>query len=254
MSSSKYRDQQGLSQKPGLRSGFEYLNPQSLVVAESIDRMSFDNLSHFKSYGRNILLLVDTEDSQERALLEQKVRRDMNSSELFTLLYERKTRVVQPYNEMGVQELRGRIEAMMRYVGGMRHFMKSKGIGTVVIGAIQSYIRISTLDGSAAEFSIVMLYNAETTTVIQGICEGVPVQTEYLRDARGAGFWDEEATEGKTTYGETLERIFFRTAQSRLRSGLGIANDWHWIVCGQSRHDLLQAVAYGLGPILLQPK
>jgi len=227
-------------QPPGLRSGFNQLYRQSLVASESESDLNFETLCFPRLCGKNVLLVSDTEDADEVKVLEEKVKRDLGGEGECLLCHAPSMQLAQVYNGQGVQALANRIEAMTNSVDPDQELIQTGDIGTIVIGAIQGYVRTSKWDGSGAAFELVTLYNATTGGIIQGVSRGVPLQAEYLREAR----------EGDITYGVALEPIFSRAARKRFGCDFNIVNEWCWVVCGQSRYDLLQAVAKDLESIL----
>lgn len=212
--------------------------------------MDFRRLSSCEPYGSNTLLLAATNDMSEIEIFEEKLRGEMIGGELVTHSIEPKTSAQQPYNKMGMTCLLERIEAMVEFATWSSHLLKENQIGTVVIGAIEHYIQTSSIDTSGADFGLVMLYNVNTQKVVQGISKGVPVEGEYLQEARSAGFWDEEKDRGKITYGEILRKIFHGAAQREFGPDYDIAKDWHRAVCSISRYSLLKDVVQTFGPLL----
>jgi hypothetical protein len=185
------------------------------------------------------MLLVDTEDADEVKVLVGKVKADLAGDNSYIVLHSPSPPIEQAYNELGIRMLADRIEAMADFVGRNRALIQTRDIGTIVVGAIQSYVRTSKRDGSGAAFEMVLLYNATTGRVMKGESKGVPLQAEYLREARG----------GKTTYGEALNPVFCEAARKRFGCNFNIAKDWCWAVSGQSRLDRMQAVAQAFGSI-----
>jgi hypothetical protein len=232
--------QRGTLHSPALQSGFNYLYRQSPVASESAGDLALRNSCFPKLCGKNVLLLIDTEDAGEVNLLEDKVRTDVEGDNLSILFHASGVSIKQVYNEQGLKVLADRIEAMVDFVGQNRELIRTRDIGTIVIGAIQGYIRTSKRDGSGAAFEMVLFYNATTERVIKGVSRGIPLQAEYLREAR----------EGKTTYGGALDSVFCDAARKRFGCDFNLVNDWCWVVCGQSRHDRLQAAARDLKSIL----
>jgi hypothetical protein len=230
-----------------LRAGLCLLNQQRLVTIEGEGR-DFRRLVMREAYGSNTLLLTTTEDLFE--ILEEKIRAEMGEGELITYHFEYKTSAQQPYNKMGMTCLLERIEAMVEFAEQNSHILEDYRIGTVVIGAVESFIQTSSIDTSGAEFGLVMLYNAKTQCVVQGTSKGVPVEGEYLQEARSGGFWDDEKDRGKMTYGEILRKIFHKAAQKEFGVDYDIAKDWHRVVCGVPRYRLLRDVVQNLSPIL----
>jgi hypothetical protein len=208
----------------------------------------FRRLVMREAYGSNTLLLAATEDMF--GILEEKIGAEMSEGELITYLFEYKTSAQQLYNNMGMTCLLDRIEAMVEFVEQNSHMLEDYRIGTVIIGAVESFIQTSSIDTSGAEFGLVMLYNAKTQCVVQGTSKGVPVEGEYLQEARSGGFWDNKKDRGKMTYGEILRKIFHKAAQREFGADYDIAKDWHRAVCGISRYCLLRDVVQSLSPIL----
>lgn len=250
MSPPEHGENRLMPQPRSLRAGLHVLNQQTLVTTAARDGGDFKRLFIREPCGNNTLLLVATENLSKIGILEEKIRGEMNEGELVTYSIEPKTSAQQPYNKMGMRCLLERIEAMVEFANQNSQMLKEDRIGTVIIGAMENYIQTSNTDNSGADFGIVMLYNANTQCVVQGTSKGVPVDGEYLQEARSGGSWGEEKDRGKVTYGEILKKVFHKAAQREFGTEYDIAKDWHRAVCGISRYSLLREVARDLSPIL----
>jgi hypothetical protein len=76
-------------------------------------------------------------------VLEEKLRKELKGAKLITHQYKVDTGVEQPYDEMGEVCLLERIEATLRYAETNVPLLEENNIGTVVIGGIENYIRVS---------------------------------------------------------------------------------------------------------------
>jgi hypothetical protein len=95
------------------------------------------------TFGTNVLLLVPTENKFKTKVLEEKLRKELKGAKLITHQYKVDTGVEQPYDEMGEVCLLERIEATLRYAETNVPLLEENNIGTVVIGGIENYIRVS---------------------------------------------------------------------------------------------------------------
>lgn len=250
MSPPKAAENRPILQPRGLRAGCHYLNQQTLVAPKEGDVRDFRRRRIHKRHGSNTLLLVATENISKINILKEKLRGEMTEGELVTRPFKAETCALQLYNKMGIICLLERIGALIEFVSRNSHVLEEDRIGTVVVGAIGNYIQTSSTDTSGADFGLVILYNANTQCVVQGTSRGVPVEGEYLQEARSGGFWDKEKSKGKIIYGSILKKVFHTAAQRELGADYDIAKDWHRVVCGVSRESLLKDVVQTLGPIL----
>jgi hypothetical protein len=200
--------------------------------------------------GTNVLLLVPTENKFKTKVLEQKLRKELKGAELITRQYKVDTGVKQPYDEMGERCLLERIEATLRYAETNTPLFEENNIGTVVIGGIENYIRVSDSNDNATDFGIVMLYNATTRKAIHGISRGITVPDEYLLEAKQRGCVDSQRKGGRVTVGTILKERFDEPARRKFGNDYDISKDWHLAVSGESRYGLLESVVNGLGRIL----
>jgi hypothetical protein len=211
---------------------------------------SRDSLPHLSdlTYGNNILLLVPTNNPDKTELLKTIIKKDLeniNNKEatLVTLQNDVETPAAQPYDDMGVKCLTARTEAMVAHIRTLNEYLEQKKIGTIVIGVVENYIRKS--DG--VDFGIVMVYNVTINKRVWGVSSGVPTQKEYLEEAQQEGFVDDQKTGGRITYGSVLERLFGDAAREE---NIDISANWHELVCGKPRYELLKEVIKKLGSIL----
>jgi hypothetical protein len=251
MSPPEHAENRPMPRPRSLRAGFHLLNQQTLVTTEREgDAKGIKRLFLRDIYGSNTLLIVATKNLSKIDILEEKIRGEMNAGELITYSFEPRTSAQQPYNKMGKTCLLERVEAMVEFADQNSHVLRENQIGTVIIGAIENYIHTSSTYTSGVDFGLVMLYNARTQCIVQGTSKGVPVEGEYLQEARSGGFWDGERNRGKITYGEILKKVFHEAAQREFGAGYDVAKDWHRAVCGISRYSLLRDVTQALDPIL----
>jgi hypothetical protein len=151
---------------------------------------------------------------------------------------------------MGEGCLLERVEATLRYAETNVPLFEENNIGTVVVGAIENYIRVSDSNDSATDFGIVILYNATTRKAIHGISRGINVPNEYLLEAKKRGFVDSQRKGGRVTVGTILKERFDEPARSKFGDDYDISKDWHLAVSGESRYNLLASVVEELGQIL----
>ncbi|RYO02830.1 hypothetical protein AA0121_g13246 [Alternaria tenuissima] len=225
--------QRELLQPPSLRSGFNHLYQQPLVASESASDLCIEKTRFPRLSGKNVLLVLDTEDAVEVGVLGKTVEDGLAIGSKCIRDHASVVEVRQVYNEQGVKVLANRIQAMVNFASQNQERNQTEDVGNVIIGAIQGYVRTAKRDGSGAAFEILTLYNATTGEIAQSVSDGVPLQAEYLIEAR----------EKDITYGSVLDPIFSKAAQEKYGYDLHIANDWSKAICGQTRRKRLLAAA-----------
>jgi len=183
--------------------------------------------------GKNVRLVLDTENAVEVHVLKTTVKNGLAKGSKCVRDPASVVEVRQVYNEQGVKVLANRIQAMVNFANQNQERNQTEDVGTIVIGAIQGYVRTAKRDGSGAAFEILTLYNATTGETAQSVLEGVPLQAEYLIEARKRNI----------TYGSVLDPIFSKAAQEKYGYKFHIADDWSEAICGQRRIDRLLAAA-----------
>jgi hypothetical protein len=197
------------------------------------------------AHGEKVLLLVPTENKFKTKVLKERVMKEVGEANLVIHQHNVDTGVDQPYDEMGVECLVFRTKGMIRFLEENPDFLETNAIGNVFIGVIENYIRLpesgTQNPGSQAhDFGIVMLYNATTLKVAYKVSEGVPVQEKYLKEARQEGIVNGREKGGKVTYGSILKKHFAEPTRELSGAEYDISKDWHLVVCGKSRYELLE--------------
>jgi non-canonical (house-cleaning) NTP pyrophosphatase len=135
----------------------------------------------------------------------------------------------QPYNEAGVLGAHTRICNALRHLDTpeFQETLVSKGIGTVIVASIENYIQLDNV-GRPTDYGVVVIHNATAGETVAGLSWGVTVPPAYVDRARRFGF------EGNPNYG----RVAVGQVLAAHVPGLDKA-DWHSILAGRSRYDLL---------------
>lgn len=135
----------------------------------------------------------------------------------------------QPYNEAGVLGAHTRISNALRHLHAPEHqeTLVSKGIGTVIVASIESYIQLDNV-GRPTDYGLVVIHNATTGETAAGLSWGVTVPPAYVDRARRFGF-EGNPNHGRVTVGQILAAHM---------PGLDKA-DWQSVLAGRSRYDLL---------------
>jgi hypothetical protein len=205
--------------------------------------------------GESVLLLVPTANKSKVLLLRTSLEAALGSSNLVTEFYDVPTDHQQPYDDEGTKCMTQRLQAMMVYAKKIESTLEERGIGAVIVGAVENYIRISKDNDSAADFGIVTFYNLGTGLLIQGTTQGVPIQLCYLTEVRNEGILS-GGSAGNVTYGDVLEKYFEAAALRVYGPSLDIGSNWHEVVCGRSRYCILRETCQDLldrHKSLLQP-
>jgi hypothetical protein len=221
-------------------------NPNPIVIT-AVSASSISPLP----YGENILVLLPTENSFKRNIVESKISTYLGPKRLNRLIIQQLEDISsdvgnQPYDEKGLEgacnRIRNAVDWLMR---NGKSVLEEKKVGTVLVVGIENYIErkivASIVDDSidrdqgddnctaAIDYGIVMIYNATTMKAAAAVSRGVGVQKAFLDEAEALGFDDEERKCGKVTVGEVLAKYF------HVDKG-----NWHEVVCDVSRYVLLQ--------------
>jgi hypothetical protein len=195
--------------------------------------------------GESVLLLVPTANKSKVHLLQTALEAALGDSNLVTEFHDVPTDHQQPYDDEGTKCMTQRLRAMVIYAKEIECTFEERKIGTVIVGAVENYIRISTDNKSAADFGIVAFYNAGTGILIQGTTRGVPIELCYLAEARDDGIFGGKIA-GSVTYGNVLDRYFKAAALRVYGPSLDISSNWHEVVCGRSRYCILMETCQDL--------
>ena len=214
-----------------LVSGSHQLNRQNLVEPDNCKQPYFDP-SFQNGHGSRVLLIIRARNEAEMDVVVEKVRPEIGDAELEIVQVQHRSSL-QQYNDMGLESLQLGMHDAIDCARRERQYQQGN-IGTVIVAAVENYIRTSTRDSSGADFGAIMVCNTKTRRSAFGVSRGVPVQSEYLREAR-AGEHYHAGSEPAYSY---LLRRFHAAAQKRRGSDFDIEDDWHLLVCGISRYDL----------------
>jgi hypothetical protein len=190
--------------------------------------------------GQYVLLLVPTTDREERHLLQSVLHHHIDELKLVSYAYDVDTGIEQPYDDKGIECLKKRLLAMVDVTESSAPVLEELGIGTVIIGVVENYIRKSTGEAPPVDFGIVVFYNVATGGLFQTTTRGVPLQESYVEEAQGLGRISERENEDGVRYGEIMELYFGEPARKRCGSDFEMSKDWYQVVCGTSRYVLLE--------------
>jgi hypothetical protein len=172
--------------------GVHTLDKQQLTAPDKDAKPIVLPLTDYKfngGYGSKVLLLVAGTDAAKKNLLKASLQHVVDRTKLVPQHIVDRNELVaeghhadttenQPYDEGGIKCLTERLRAMISYAKENESSFGERGIGTVIVGAIENYIR-----DTAVDFGAVAFYNVETGMLVQAITQGVPVQRRYLLEA-----------------------------------------------------------------------
>ncbi|EAQ93091.1 predicted protein [Chaetomium globosum CBS 148.51] len=197
----------------------------------------------------NVLLLIPTANASKTALLTAHLAatRPPHITSLTHLQIPADSGVgEQPYDGAGPRgafnRVVGAVHALQRQAERGTYGEVLSGVGTVVVGAVENFVRreraageggvLVPVDYGVVVFCRVSLAPGEERARWEwrvGVSKGVMVPREYWRAAEGFGFEDDERMHGKVTVGEVLA------------ANLGVDKaDWFLSLMGVSRYDLLR--------------
>ncbi|KAH6383050.1 hypothetical protein HBI60_259130 [Parastagonospora nodorum] len=190
--------------------------------------------------GQYVLLLVPTANKEEKQWLQSLLQDHVGEFKLVSYAYDVDTGVEQPYDDTATDCLTKRLLDMVAVTESSIQMLEELDIGTVIIAAVENYIRVSEHDESAVDFGVAVFYDAGTGALAQTTSRGVPLQPSFLREAQEQGLASVRRRADSVTYGEIVEKYFGKPARQRYGPDFEISKDWHEVVCGSSRHDLLK--------------
>lgn len=208
-----------------------------------------DDIPTFPPHGPNILIVIPTANKQKTNLLTSFFNSHkpphVQDSEIHYICVPAESGVgEQPYDDAGVEGARNRILNALRDLTRRELVLEEKGIGTVMAASIENCIwtpqrlmREGKENPKPVDYGVVMVVNARTGGKVVGFSEGVTVPGGYYQFARQLEIeGEEERRYGKVTVGEVLAANV---------PGLDKA-DWHAVVAGVSRYELLRRAMEGL--------
>jgi len=194
----------------------------------------------FPKHGNGILLVIPTANKHKTRILTEvfEKQKPPGVSTISYITVPAESDVgEQPYGlEAGVQGARNRIDkALQGLVDSKGSVIREMGIGTVMAASIENFIqRPRAGDGcsSPVDYGVVMVYNATTGKAVVGVSRGVTVPILYFEHALELGYVGGNENYGRVAVGDVLAAHV---------AGLDRA-DWHSVVSGVSRYDLLREV------------
>jgi hypothetical protein len=195
--------------------------------------------------GQYVLLLIPTADEEEKHLLQSVLQDHIDEPKLVVYAYDVDTGFEQLYDDAGIECLQQRLLAMVDVAESSAPVLEELGIGTVIIGVVENYIRTSACDASPVDFGIVVFYNATTGGLFQRTTRGVPLQPSYVKEAQELGLSSARQNIDGVRYWEIIELYFGKPARQQCGSESDISKDWYQVVCGSSRHLLLADACRG---------
>jgi non-canonical (house-cleaning) NTP pyrophosphatase len=189
------------------------------------------NFTPIPKHGENILHIIPTENEFKVKVLQDKMKAHLEridfKGELVTHVEDFESDVgKQPYEEKGQEGACNRIRNALTWVMNNQKLLQDKCIGTVMISAIEN--SINRKEDPAVDYGTVIFYNATLNKTAATLSHGVTVPQVFLDMAQARGFDDDEEKCGKVTAGTVMEEVF----------GVDSRN-WHEVVCGRSRYDIL---------------
>ncbi|KAK3933705.1 hypothetical protein QBC46DRAFT_244207, partial [Diplogelasinospora grovesii] len=145
----------------------------------------------------------------------------------------------QPYNlEAGMQGAHNRISNAQRKLldpNAKVHYDSLNKDVAFIFASIENYIQVDGVE-RPTDFGLVVMHNMSTNKTTAAISRGVTVPRAYVNRARLAGHEHENPDHGKVTVGQVLAANL---------PGLDKA-DWHKVLAGTSRYDLLKEAIDGM--------
>ncbi|KAK2752925.1 hypothetical protein CKAH01_06166 [Colletotrichum kahawae] len=190
----------------------------------------------FPTYGKNVLLVIPTENTKKKEVFEKYITRTApDGTQIHTITFPIESGVgEQPYNIAGSDGARNRVKnALVRLQSSHYAEMFAKeSIGSIIVASIENYIQTEDID-RPADFAIAIIHNATTNQTRSSSSRGVTIAPRYVDRARRFG------TNGDTNFGNVTVGKVMAARVPQLDHA-----DWHRVVAGLSRYDLLaEAVA-----------
>jgi len=200
--------------------------------------LSLNDPARLPKFGSNVLVVIPTGNNSKKQCIQDVIPHTTPEGDcvrFFTI--EADSNVgEQPYNEAGVEGARNRIQNVLAALKSpeYRDCLQEWAIGTVIVACIESFIQTDNVD-HPTDYGVLVFYNASSQQSVTAMSKGITVPEQYLDRARRFG------VEGNPNYGRvTVGRILAANVP-----GLDKA-DWHSVLAGRSRYDLLKEAARGL--------
>ncbi|KAH9241056.1 hypothetical protein K456DRAFT_29555 [Colletotrichum gloeosporioides 23] len=191
---------------------------------------------HFPTCGKNVLLVIPTENAKKKEVLETNImRRAPAGTEIHTITFPVESGVgEQPYNIAGSEGARNRIMNALARLQSPKYAetFDKENIGSVIAASIENYVQTEDI-GRPADFAIAVVHNATINQTRSSSSRGVTIAPRYVDRARRFG------TIGDANYGNVTVGKVMAARVPQLDHA-----DWHGVVAGISRYDLLaEAIA-----------
>ncbi|RYP36264.1 hypothetical protein DL767_003417 [Monosporascus sp. MG133] len=182
--------------------------------------------------GKGVFLVIPTANKEKEAILRGAFGDQApNGADLHVITVPADSGVgEQPYNEAGSLGAHNRITNALRALHAENHqeTLRLRGIGTVIVASIESYIQTDYLP-RPTDYGIVVIRNATAEKTTACLSWGTTVDPAYVDRARRFGF-DGDPNFGRVTVGKVLAAHV---------PGLDEA-DWQAVLGGRSRYELLK--------------
>ncbi|KAI5464688.1 hypothetical protein BGZ63DRAFT_378380 [Mariannaea sp. PMI_226] len=220
-----------------LRNSVESLQGTETIVSPPTQHPEIPCLPNysFPRHGEDVLLVIPTKNKFKTQLLKSLFECQAPKGVVVHLLTVPVDSNVgeQPYNDAGVRGAYNRISNALVQLGSEEEqsVLKDWGIGTVIVASIENFIQTDGVS-RATDYGAIIIYNATTNQTRIRLSQGTTVPQAYVDRAKRFGF-DENPDHGKVTVGQILAANV---------PGLDKA-DWHRVLAGKSRYDLLTEAA-----------
>jgi len=200
-----------------------------------------DALAHLQpANGSCITVLIPTENKHKVATIKTYFDKRAPQSTVvhFDIVPVQSDVGEQPYNAAGGRGAWSRISNALEFITSSEELVAahaSRQAGQIYVAAIESFIQTEDLE-RPADFGVVALYNVLKNTSTGTLSKGVTIDPALVDAAKQYGCDDHDEDCGRVTVGNVIAARF---------AGVDKAN-WHELVAGVSRYDLLTAAIESL--------
>jgi non-canonical (house-cleaning) NTP pyrophosphatase len=184
-------------------------------------------------HGTAVLLVIPTANKQKERILCDHFREQAPTAvNLHTITIPFDSGVgEQPYNEAGCLGAHNRVTNALRalHEDAYQGILKSKGIGTVIVASIESYVQTEYVP-RPVDYGIIVIRNATTERTTSFMSWGTTIDLNYVNRARRFGF-DGDPNFGRVTVGQIIAAHV---------PGVDKA-DWQVVLGGDSRYKLINS-------------
>ena len=207
-------------------------NTEHTVPPYSVSLLEQFPSDKYQGKGRNVLLVIPTENEFKTRVLESFFRRNAPAGRTVHIAEVPVNSDVgeQPYNSEGIVGAQNRIKNALTQLNSSRlsAMIEDNDIGTIFVASIENYVQTANIS-QPTDFGIIMIFNATTRKVSLGVSQGVTVPPKYVDRARRFGY-EGNVDQGKVTVGQILAANV---------EGLD-KKDYHRVLAGTSRYVVLE--------------